>query len=143
MTPARLPYADLAPAIFRGLKQAKTALAEGVLPTSLLELVYLRVSQMNGCEFCMRMHSEAARRAGISQSKLDVLPGWQISSHFDAREHAALAWCESVTHLAVIHVPDCDYLPLRELFSDQEIAELTLAIATMNALNRVAVAMRQ
>ncbi len=100
------------------------------------------MSQINGCAFCLEMHSTALRKAGVEQTKLDALAGWRVSHRFDARERAALAWAESVTHIADTHAPDDVYLPLEAQFSPTEISDLTFAIGLMNAFNRLAVSMR-
>lgn len=142
MTTLRQPYYDLSPEIYQAFVQAKKALEKCALDSRLIELIYLRVSQINGCAFCLEMHSKALRKDGVAQSKLDALAGWRVSQHFDARECAALAWAESVTHIADTHAPDDVYLPLAALFSPSEISDLTFAIGLMNAFNRLAVSMR-
>lgn len=86
MTTLRQPYYELSPAVYNALVQAKTALENSTLDTTLMELVYLRVSQINGCAFCLEMHSKALRKSGVPQHKLDALAGWRVSHHFDERE---------------------------------------------------------
>ena len=142
MTQLRQPYYDLSPEIYNAFVQAKKAVEKCSLDNRLIELIYLRVSQINGCAFCLEMHSKALRKAGVDQTKLDALAGWRVSAHFDTREQTALAWAESVTHIAETHAPDDVYLPLAEQFSPVEISELTFAIGLMNAFNRLAVSMR-
>lgn len=102
----------------------------------------MRVSQINGCAFCLEMHSKALRKSGVPQHKLDALAGWRVSHHFDDRERAALAWAESVTDIARTHAEDDVYQPLLEHFSAAEISDLTFAIGLMNCFNRLAVSMR-
>uniref|UniRef100_UPI0028ABE339 carboxymuconolactone decarboxylase family protein n=1 Tax=Pseudomonas sp. TaxID=306 RepID=UPI0028ABE339 len=102
----------------------------------------LRVSQINGCAFCTEMHAKALRAGGTEEAKLDSLAGWRASGRFNARERAALGWAESLTAVASSHAPDADYQPLKALFSDVEIADLSFAVALMNAFNRMAVGMR-
>ena len=88
------------------------------------------------------MHSKALRKAGVAQAKLDALAGWRVSHHFSKQERAALAWAESVTHIASTHAEDDVYLPLLDHFSAKEISDLTFAISLMNCFNRLAVGMR-
>ncbi len=137
MTTLRQPYYELSPAVYNALVQAKTALENSTLDTTLMELVYLRVSQINGCAFCLEMHSKALRKSGVPQHKLDALAGWRVSHHFDERERAALAWAESVTEIARTHAEDEVYQPLLEHFSAAEISDLTFAIGLMNCFNRL------
>ena len=142
MTTLRQPYYELSPAVYNALVQAKTALENSTLDTTLMELVYLRVSQINGCAFCLEMHSKALRKAGVAQAKLDALAGWRVSHHFSEQARSALAWVESVTHIASTHAEDDVYLPLLDHFSAKEISDLTFAISLMNCFNRLAVGMR-
>ncbi|HGP0981711.1 TPA: carboxymuconolactone decarboxylase family protein [Klebsiella aerogenes] len=142
MTTLRQPYSELSPEIYKGLVQASIALEKSELGSTMVELVYLRVSQINGCAFCLEMHSKALRKAGVDQSKLDALAGWRVSAHFSAAERAALAWAESVTDIAASHAEDEVYLPLEAHFTPRQISDLTFAISLMNAFNRLAVAMR-
>ena len=139
----RIDYAQLSPKAYQGLLACKNALAESSLGLPLVELAYLRVAQLNGCAFCLKLHSQALRRRGESQEKLDMLGGWDVADTLSPREAAAIAWTEAVTRIGETRAPDSVFQPLREHFSDAEIADLTLAIALMNAFTRVAVAMRQ
>ncbi|EPG4895559.1 carboxymuconolactone decarboxylase family protein [Citrobacter koseri] len=142
MTTLRQPYYELSPEVYSALGQAKKALENSALDTTLMELTYLRISQINGCAFCLEMHSKALRKSGVAQSKLDALAGWRVSHHFSEQERAALAWAESVTDIARTHAEDDAYLPLLESFSAREISDLTFAISLMNCFNRLAVGMR-
>ncbi|AYN96244.1 MULTISPECIES: carboxymuconolactone decarboxylase family protein [Pseudomonas] len=142
MSQMRLPFATLSPAAYEGLLTTNNALVKGSLGISLVELVYLRVSQINGCAYCLGKHAKALREAGMAQTKLDCLAGWRISEHFDAREKAALAWAEILTHVSSQGAPDAVYQPLKEHFSDAQISDLTFAISLMNAFNRLAVGMQ-
>ena len=136
MTTLRQPYYELSPEVYNALVQAKTALENSALDTTLMELIYLRISQINGCAFCLEMHSKALRKSGVAQA------GWRVSHHFSAQEQAALAWAESVTDIARTHAEDDVYLPLLTHFSAKEISDLTFAISLMNCFNRLAVGMR-
>ncbi|QKN80734.1 carboxymuconolactone decarboxylase family protein [Scandinavium goeteborgense] len=142
MTTLRQPYYELSPEVYAAFVQASKALERSELDLSLIELVYLRVSQINGCAFCLEMHSKALRKQGIEQVKLDALAGWRVSQHFSDRERAALAWAEDVTDIARTRAEDAVYEPLLAYFSAKEISELTFAISLMNAFNRLAVSMR-
>ena len=141
--PKRLPYHTLSPEAYRGLGATKAALEKSPLGKPLIELVWLRMSQINGCAFCLEMHAKALRAGGMPQIKLDSLAGWRVSEQFDARERAALAWTESLTHIDQTHAPDEDFEPLKAHFSDVEISDLSFAIALMSAFNRLAIGMRQ
>ena len=141
--PKRLPYHTLSPEAYRGLGATKAALEKSPLGKPLIELVWLRMSQINGCAFCLEMHAKALRAGGMPQIKLDSLAGWRVSEQFDARERAALAWTESLTHIDQTHAPDEDFEPLKTHFSDVEISDLSFAIALMSAFNRLAIGMRQ
>ncbi|MDE1461320.1 carboxymuconolactone decarboxylase family protein [Spartinivicinus poritis] len=139
----RLPYYDLSSKALSGFRQIKDYLADSSLGLPIVELVYLRVSQINGCSFCLKMHAQSLRKAGETDDRIDSLAGWRVSSLYTAKERAALAWAEAVTHIEVSHANDEYYEPLKEYFSDQEISNLTFAVSLMNALNRVAISMRQ
>lgn len=143
MSVLRLPYQTLSPEAYQGLSLAKKALSKSSLGKQLIELIYLRVSQINGCAFCLDMHAAALRAGGVPDAKLDSLAGWPVSAHFSERERAALAWTESLVHVARTHAPDEDFARLRGHFNDAEIADLSFAIALMSAFNRLAIGMRQ
>ena len=139
--PQRMDIAKLAPEAYRHLLALEGAIAAKI-DRKLYHLIKLRVSQINGCAFCLEMHSKALRKSGVPKHKLDALAGWRVSHHFDERERAALAWAESVTEIARTHAEDEVYQPLLEHFSAAEISDLTFAIGLMNCFNRLAVSMR-
>jgi len=141
MSQLRLPFTTLSPAAYQGLLATSKALSDSSLGLPMVELIYLRISQINGCAFCLDKHSSTLRDSGIPQRKLDQLAGWRVSELFDARERAALAWAETLTHVDQQGAPDERYVPLKALFSDAEISDLTMAIALMNAFNRLAIGM--
>lgn len=143
MASLRLPYRTLSPEAYQGFGMTKKALSKSTLGKTLIELVFLRVSQINGCAFCLDMHSKALRADDVPNSKLDTLAGWRVSPHFSDRERAALAWTESLTHIDQTQAPDADFDPLKDHFSDAEISDLTFAVALMSAFNRVAIGMRE
>jgi AhpD family alkylhydroperoxidase len=141
MSQLRLPFASLSPEAYKGLLATNNALAASSLGLPLIELVYLRISQINGCAFCLGKHSQTLRDSEVAQAKLDCLAGWRISGLFNERERAALAWAETLTHVSEKGAPDALYEPLKAHFSDVEISDLTLAVALMNAFNRLAIGM--
>lgn len=143
MSTLRLSYWTLAPEAYQGFAATKKALEKSSLGKQLIELVWLRMSQINGCAFCLEMHAKALRAGGVADAKLDSLAGWRVSALFSERECAALAWTESLTHVDKTHAPDEDFEPLKAHFTDVEIADLSFAIALMSAFNRLAIGMRQ
>lgn len=143
MSSLRQPYVELSGPALQHLRAIKKLLEDSPLGRNLVELVYLRVSQLNGCAFCLDMHARALRNGGENNARLDTLAGWRLSPHFSAAEQAALAWAEALTDIAASQAADVVYQPLLQHFSAQEVCDLTMAIASMNALNRLAIAMRQ
>lgn len=133
--------AAAAPAL-KSLQEAQARIEAGGLEYSLVELVKLRASQINGCAYCLHMHSRDARSAGEREERLHLLPAWRESSLFNDRERAALGWTESVTRLAETGAPDAEFEAVKAHFNDDEIVDLTLAIAMINLWNRVAVPLR-
>jgi AhpD family alkylhydroperoxidase len=112
------------------------------LAHTLLELVKLRASQINGCAHCIDMHTKELRAAGESEQRLYLLDAWEESPFYSARERAALAWTEALTLVAEGHVPDAVYAQVREEFNEEELANLTLAIVAINGANRLNIAFR-
>lgn len=112
------------------------------LEMSLIELVKTRASQINGCAFCIHMHTRDARAAGESEERLYLLSAWRESSLYTPRERAALAWTEALTLLAETGAPDEDYAVVREAFGEAELMNLTLLIGAINVWNRIAVGFR-
>ena len=138
----RIDYTQASPGAFKAMQGLENHVRASGLEHSLLELVKTRVSQINGCAFCLNLHAPEAREAGISQQKLDVLAAWRESPAFDNRERAALGWAESLTRIEVTGVPDAEYAALAEAFDERERADLTLIVTTINAWNRFAVGFR-
>jgi AhpD family alkylhydroperoxidase len=117
--------------------------AQSGLPPVLLTLVYLRVSLINGCAYCIDMHSRELRELGASPEKIALVPAaGEAGELFDARERAALAWAEVVTRISATGAPDDAYTQVSEHFDDKELADLTIAIGLMNAYNRLAISFR-
>ncbi len=108
----------------------------------LIHLIKLRASQINGCAYCIDMHSKDARTLGESEQRLYGLDAWRETPYYTPRERAALEWTESLTLVAETHAPDDAYERVRKEFSEQELVDLTYAVATINAWNRLAIAMR-
>src|SRR3984885_9157185 len=109
------------------------------LEPSLIELVKMRASQVNGCAYCIDMHSKDARAEGETEQRLYALSAWRETPFFTDRERAALAWTEAVTLVSQYHVPDSVYDAARQGFTDEELVNLTFAVATINAWNRLCI----
>jgi AhpD family alkylhydroperoxidase len=138
----RLKYGQLAPVGFAKMKELEHYLnAESGLEHVLLELVRLRASLMNDCEFCIALHKSELRNAKVSEERIASLADWRSSQVYSERERAALEWAEAITNIQDGHAPDAIYEPLKAQFSDVEIANLTLALAIINAWNRISVAL--
>ncbi len=139
----RIDYAQTAPEGYKAFSGVYATLQKSSLQKELVDLVYLRVSQINGCAYCIDMHSRDLLKQGVSVDKLVLVPVWHDAGKvFSNRERAAFAWAESVTHVAQSGVPDADYAAAAAEFSDRELADLTYAIGLMNAFNRFGIAFR-
>jgi AhpD family alkylhydroperoxidase len=138
----RIDYLRIAPDAVKALSATRAYITSSGIEPRLRALVELRVSQINGCSYCVDMHSREARQAGVAQQRLDCLPVWQETSFFDERERAALAWAESVTLVSQTGVPDTVYEEASKQFSERDLVDLTLAVAVMNAWNRLAISFR-
>lgn len=138
---ARLNYAAVAPGAIKAQYGVHVYLEGCGLPMTLQELVFLRVSQINGCAYCLDMHAKALRKDGEGQQRLDAVAGWrEAHGLFSARERAALAWAEALTLVAETRqVSDAIYDEVKAQFSDRELVDLTLAIGSINSWNRLAV----
>jgi AhpD family alkylhydroperoxidase len=140
----RLDYAKAVPGGLKALGGVHSYIAQSGLPRSLIDLVYLRVSLINGCAYCIDMHSRDLLKAGMSVDKLVLVPVWhEAKSLFDTREQAALVWAESVTLVAQTGVPDAAFEAASAVFNEKELADLTIAIGLMNAYNRLAISLRK
>jgi AhpD family alkylhydroperoxidase len=138
----RLLPTDIAPDGYQALRAVEVYLAKCGLPKRLIELVKFRASQINGCAYCLDVHSKDARKAGETEQRLYLLDAWRESPHYTPAERAALAWTESLTRVAETRAPDADYAALRDHFSDKEIVDLTYLIGMINFWNRLAIGMR-
>ncbi|WP_339469986.1 carboxymuconolactone decarboxylase family protein [Pseudomonas capeferrum] len=135
----RIEWAKHAPEAYKAMVGLEQALAKSGLENSLLELVRLRASQINGCAYCINMHANDARQAGETEARLQTLSVWQETAYFTPRERAALAWVENLTRLPERGAPQPEYEALQAHFEPQEVVNLTLAITTINAWNRFGV----
>jgi AhpD family alkylhydroperoxidase len=139
----RMDYNAATPAGMKALGGVYGHILQSGLPKALVDLVYLRVSQINGCAYCIDMHSRDLLKEGVTVDKLVLVPAWrEAAGLFDARERAALAWAETVTRVAETGVPDADYAAAAGVFGERELADLTIAIGLMNAYNRMAISFR-
>ncbi len=141
MTP-RLDLMKNAPKAIQSLRDLTHTIAASGLEKSLLELVKIRASQINGCAYCLHMHARDARADGETEDRIYLLDGWREAPCYTDRERAALAWTEALTLVAQTHAPDEDYDALRAQFSEEEQVNLTLAITTINAWNRIVIGFR-
>lgn len=139
----RIDYAKVSPEGYQAFGAVYATLKKGSLPKELIDLVYLRISQLNGCAFCIDMHSRDLLKHGLKVDKLVLVPVWRDAGKlFSHRERTALAWAETVTRVAETGVPEAEYEAAAAEFSDEQLAELTYAIGLMNAFNRFGVAFR-
>jgi AhpD family alkylhydroperoxidase len=138
----RLNYAKAFPEGIHAVLNVEKAIRSSGLEPSLLELVKIRASQLNGCAYCLDMHTKDARAAGETEQRLYTLPAWRETPFFTPRERAALAWTEAVTNIQEAHASDEEYEHVRREFSESELVRLTLAIAQINVWNRIAIAFR-
>ena len=139
----RLDYTQIAPAGAKALGGVFGYVMQSSLLAALVELVYLRVSQINNCAYCLDMHTRDLLKKGQKVEKLALVQAWaEAGDLFDERERAALAWAETVTRVAETGVPDEAYEAARTVFEERELADLTIAIGLMNAYNRMAISFR-
>jgi AhpD family alkylhydroperoxidase len=138
----RIPYYQVAPEGIQALQGVDPYLKSTNIEPRLRALVELRTSQINGCAYCVDLHSRQAREHGETQQRLDCLCVWRETAFFDERERAALAWAETVTNVSETGIPDAAYEEVKQHFADKDLVDLTLIIATMNAWNRMAISFR-
>lgn len=138
----RINFKELVPAAYRAMLGLEAYVHQTGLERSLLELIKMRASQINGCAYCLDMHSKDARAAGETEQRLYVLSAWREAPFYSERERAALAWTEAVTLISQTHVPDDVYAVARKQFSDEELVNLTLAIIAINGWNRLEISFR-
>lgn len=138
----RLDYIAEGGLAVTGMRRLEQFVKESSLEPLLVELVKMRASQINGCAFCLDMHSKDALALGEEEARLHMLAGWREAPVYSERERAALAWCESLTLLPETGAPDGHYEPLKEHFSDDEIVALSFLVVAINGWNRLAVGFR-
>ena len=138
----RINYAKVTPEGYRAMSGLERYVRGSGLEPSLLELVKLRASQINGCAYCIDMHWKDARARGESEQRLYGLMAWRESPYYTERERAALAWTEAVTLIADSHVPDELYEEVRQSFNETELVNLTFALVAINGWNRLAISLR-
>jgi AhpD family alkylhydroperoxidase len=138
----RIDPRKVAPNAFKAMFGLEQYVRTSGLEDNLLLLIKFRVSQINGCAYCLDMHSKDLRAAGETEQRLYLLDAWREAPFYTGRERAALAWAESVTRVSEDHVPDDVYKEAREQFSEKELADLTLAVVAINGWNRLSIALR-
>jgi AhpD family alkylhydroperoxidase len=139
----RLDYTKIAPAGVKALGGVYGYVTQSSLSPVLIDLVYLRISQINNCAYCLDMHTRDLLKKGERIEKLALVQAWAEGGHlFDERERAALAWAETVTRVADTGVPDEAYQAARAVFEERELVDLTIAISLMNVYNRMAISFR-
>jgi AhpD family alkylhydroperoxidase len=142
MMKQRLDAAKLVPNGFAALLAVEKYVHESGLDPKLLALVKIRASQINGCQYCLHMHTLEAKKAGETEARIYLLNAWRESQMYTPRERAALTWTESLTHISKTHAPDEDYEIARAEFSEKELADLSIAIGMINLWNRVTIGAR-
>ena len=138
----RMNYYQAAPETLKAMVAVEDVIKASGLELSLIELVKTRASQINGCAYCLDMHTKDARAEGETEQRLYALSAWEETPFFTERERAALAWTEAVTRVAESRVPDAVYEQARRQFTEKELADLTFAIVAINGWNRLAIAFR-
>lgn len=140
---ARIDYEKVAPEAVQAMLKLESYVRASGIEHPLLELVRLRASQMNGCAFCVDMHTKDARAAGETEQRLYEVAVWHDAPFFTERERAALAWTEAVTGVSWQHVPDDVFQEARRYFSEKELVDLTMAIIAINGWNRLSITFRR
>jgi AhpD family alkylhydroperoxidase len=138
----RLRYGKAFPEGIHALQELGRVISSGGLEPALLELVKTRASQMNGCAYCIDMHTKDARAAGETEQRLYALSAWEDTPFYTPRERAALAWTEAITNIQQGHASDAVYEEVRKEFSEAELVRLTFAIAQINTWNRISIGFR-
>ncbi|RZF24175.1 MULTISPECIES: carboxymuconolactone decarboxylase family protein [unclassified Paraburkholderia] len=139
----RLDFYKANPAAIKSLLGVEERIGKSALEKSLTELVRLRASQINGCAYCVDMHTADARKGGETERRLATVVVWRETPFFTDRERAALEWTEAVTLVSHDHVPDAVWNAVRPHFSDEELVDLTLLVSAINAWNRFAISFRK
>jgi AhpD family alkylhydroperoxidase len=140
--PARLNFLAASPDVLQAMQDLQAHVNHSGLETGLLHLTYLLISRINGCAYCIDMHSKDLRASGESELRIDLVSVWEEVDCYNERERAAFAWAESVTKVSQTHVPDEVFILASQHFSPEELTKLTLAIVTINAWNRFCISFR-
>lgn len=138
----RINYYEKGAGAMKAMMNLEIYLAKSSIEKQLLHLIKFRVSQINGCAYCLDMHSKDLRAGGETEQRLYCLEAWRETTFYTDRERAALAWAESLTLITDGHAPDAVYEQVKEQFDEQEVIDLTMAITTINAWNRISIAFR-
>ena len=138
----RLDAMKISPEAYKAMAGLQAYVDQSGLERSLRELVKIRASQINGCAYCLVMHTNEARKLGETDERMHLLNAWREAPNFTARERAALAWVEAITRISDGHVPDDVYEQAKRQFSEKELMDLTAAAVAINAWNRIAIAFR-
>jgi len=138
----RMNFYQAAPETIKALVAVESQITASGLEQSLIELVKTRASQINGCAYCINMHTEDARKHGETEQRLHLLAAWRESPLYSERERAALAWTEALTLVSETRAPDADYEAAHAEFTDGELVNLTVLIGAINAWNRIAIGFR-
>ena len=138
----RIDSANVSPAAYKAVAALQSYVDQSGLDANLRELIKIRASQINGCAYCIAMHTRDARKLGETDERMHLLDAWREAPIYTAREQAALAWTEAVTRITDGHVPDAVYAQVRQQFSEKEIVDLTAAVVAINSWNRIAIAFR-
>ncbi|HVV62846.1 MAG TPA: carboxymuconolactone decarboxylase family protein [Pseudolabrys sp.] len=138
----RIDFTKVNPGAYKAVAALQAYVNQSGLDKKMVELMKIRASQINGCAFCLAMHTKDARKLGESDERMHLLDAWREAPIYTARERAALAWTEAVTLVADGHVPDEVYDEVRKQFSESEIVDLTAAAVAINGWNRIAIAFR-
>ena len=138
----RIDVTKVSPAVYQAAATLQTYVDQSGLDAKLRELIKIRASQINGCAFCLAMHTRDARKVGETDERMHLLAAWREAPVYSARERAALAWVEAITLVTQGHVPDEAFEAVRKQFSEKEIVDLTAAAAAINTWNRIAIAFR-
>lgn len=142
MDAERLLPMETAPEGYATLRGVEAYILRCGLPRGLIDLVKMRASQINGCAYCLDVHSKDARKNGESEQRLYLLNGWRESRLYSEAERAALAWTESLTRIVELQAPDADYEALKKHYTEKEIVDLTILVGMINLWNRLAIGMR-
>ena len=138
----RIDVTKVSPAVYQAAAALQTYVDQSGLDAKLRELIKIRASQINGCAFCLAMHTRDARKIGETDERMHLLAAWREAPVYNARERAALAWVEAITLVTQGYVPDEAFEAVRKQFSEKEIVDLTAAAVVINSWNRLAIALR-